>query len=85
MARLVESLAKVPPAEAGAAAFTRPTEGALREEGADGGPNPPRSVEGTVVARHAVMPPPYPEPYRWGLGEPRQAVQVQTSAAEGSV
>ena len=43
-----------------------PTEGALREEGADGGSNPPRWVEGTAAARHAVMPPPCPEPYRSG-------------------
>ena len=62
----MESPAKVPPAAAGSASFKRPTEEALREEGADGRPNPPRSVEGTVVARHAVMPSPSQEPYRWG-------------------
>jgi hypothetical protein len=44
--------------------FKRPTEETLREEGADGASNPPRSVEGTVVTRHAVMPSPYPELYR---------------------
>jgi hypothetical protein len=61
----VESPPKVPPAVAGSASFKRPTEETLREEGADGASNPPRSVEGTVVARHAVMPPPSPEPYCW--------------------
>jgi hypothetical protein len=48
------------------APFKRPTEEALKEEGADGGPNPPRWVEGTTTARHAVMPPPYPKPHRSG-------------------
>jgi hypothetical protein len=62
----VESPPKVPPAVPGSAAFKRPTEETLREEGADGASNPPRSVEGTVAARHAVMPPPYPELYRRG-------------------
>ena len=40
------------------------TEATLREEGADGGPSPPRSAEGAAATRHAVMPPPRPEPYR---------------------
>jgi hypothetical protein len=62
----VESPPKVPPAVAGSAAFKRPTEGALREEGADEESNPPTWVEGTAAARHAVMPPPSPEPYRRG-------------------
>jgi hypothetical protein len=62
----VESPPKVPPAAAGSTPFKRPTEAALREERADGGPNPPTWVEGTATARHAVMPSPSPEPYRTG-------------------
>jgi hypothetical protein len=63
-----ESPAKVPRPAAGSAAFKRPTEGALREEGADGASNPPTWMEGTAAARHAVLPPPYPEPHRSGEG-----------------
>jgi hypothetical protein len=61
-----ESPRKVPRPAAGSASFKRPTEETLREEGADGASNPARLVEGTVMARHAVMPPPSPEPYRSG-------------------
>ena len=73
----MESPPKVPPAVAGSAAFKRPTEETLREEGADGASNPPRSVEGTVVARHAVMPPPYPAPYRPQWGERERGVGLE--------
>jgi hypothetical protein len=60
-----ESPAKVPRPTAGSAPFKRPTEEALKEEGADGVSNPPTWVEGTAAVRHAVMPP-CPEPYRRG-------------------
>jgi hypothetical protein len=43
-----------------------PTEAALREEGADGGPSRREGAEGTPAARHAVMPLACPEPYRSG-------------------
>jgi len=42
-------------------------------------------AEGAVAAHPTVMRPPWPEPDHWGVGEPREAMLVQPSAAWGSV